>query len=254
MRRKEPRTAMSLVPVTFAVILVEGTIAAGLYLSGVASPSAAASSTISSSSTTSSSTGFTHTTSSVSSTTTPIIVGGGASSGEIGPPPIITILFGAPTIDHPTTTEVPAYTMLWTSWKLNSTMTIDGVQSDIDCLPSSWGSNLMIAVYVDGKLAGNSTYPIAPNYGGPNATTIDAPENYNIIGGIPGNYTQPAGAVISMAILSNASVDPHFNSGSVTTYEVTLPPGSGFPTQLPTPTTTISDSAVEIWALDETQQ
>ena len=114
--------------------------------------------------------------------------------GEIGPPPIITILFGAPTIDHPTTTAVPADTMLWTSWTLNSTMTIDGVQSDIEALPSSWGSNLMIAVYVDGKLAGNSTYVIAPNYGGLDTAIIDAPENNAIPGGIMGNAAQPAGA------------------------------------------------------------
>jgi hypothetical protein len=250
MERKS-RRGLSFGAVALFAIIVVGTVAAGAYLYGVASPSAAASSTVSS---TSSSTGFAnvtssmvsaHTTSSHNGTITVTSTGSSGSFILIGSGGTPSVLFGATQVGN-VTRPVPAYTLVWTSWKLNTTMTIGQVEADVLVTPSSVNSTITIAVYIDGSLASNAsdyTYAIAPNYG-----ALNEPANMAIFAGIPANRTQPAGTVISLAVLSTATVYPHFNIGTVPTYEATLSPGSGMPTELPSPTSTVS-STVEIWAV-----
>lgn len=258
MERKS-RSGLSLGAVALFAILVVGTVAAGAYLYGVASPSAAASSTASS--TSFSSTGFTHVTSSMASTHTTSFVSNGSTavtstsaSTATFPQPITNehFAFGAQVDAKNSTTEtIPASTIAWTSWRLNATTNVDGADSVFLQAPVNDNSTVTIALYTNGKLAGNETYPIytpqTPPGSKANSSAIITVE---LLTAMILNRSTPAGAVISLAVLSPTPITLYLNDRlGVPTYEASVASGSFPPTVLPSPSSSLPDT-VEIYAVN----
>ena len=161
----------------------------------------------------------------------------------------MNFLFGAPDVGN-TTANITADTLVWTSWTLNSTEQIGGVEGAIVIPASGVNSTITCAIYIDGRLAGNETYQIGPVYG-LGGGIISHAQEVAVFAGIPSNQTQPAGTVISMAVLSPTQILPKFNSATgVQTNEATLNGGSWLPARLPSPSSTIP-STMEIWAYNE---
>jgi hypothetical protein len=233
--------------VAIAVVAVVAA-SVGIFLFGVIP----AISTTSSASQTTTNTVLNHSTSSHTGTTGTVISGTNDTLSEIGSPPKIHILFGAPQSGN-ITENIPANTLLWTSWILNSTTQIGGVQTSVVVPPSGINSTVTCAIFIDGRLAGNSTDHIGPVYGLDGVSLSDKSQSVNIFVGIPSNETQPAGTIISMAVYSPTSIAPRFTSGlGVATSEASLGLGSSLPLQLPPATSSIA-STMQIWAYYETQ-
>jgi hypothetical protein len=256
-----------------AVVIIGAAAASAIFFAGIlnanvssSSPSStsitgsATSSVSSTSSSTVSSTGFTDVTSSMASTHTTSFVSSGstavtstsASTVTFPQPTTELFAFGAEVNAKNSTTEtVPASTIAWTSWTLNATTNVFGANSVFLQAPVNDNSSVTIALYTNGKLAGNETYPIytpqTPPGSKANSSAIIAVEFLTVM---ILNRTAPAGAVISLAVLSPTPITLYFNDRlGVPTYEASVASGSFPPTVLPSPSSSLPDTA-EIYAVN----
>jgi hypothetical protein len=166
----------------------------------------------------------------------------------VGPQSVIKFLFGAPDTDNATTETVPANTLIWTSWIVNSTTSL-AAQGTIGVSTQYVNSSFSVAIYVNGMLAGNQTYTLYPS-SSPAFSTGFVKEGADV--GIPTRMEPiPAGAVVSFAVLASIPLGPSFDTGiGVQTNEASINAGSGFPQQLPQSTSTIP-STLQMFAYTE---
>lgn len=158
-----------------------------------------------------------------------------------------TVLFGADG-NLNETVNLPAYTLIWTSWRLNSTEVIGGIEASVIGPYSAENATITFGVYIDGILGGQSTETVGPVMSLGGQTTLHEPQGISMITGIAANKTQPAGAVITFALIASAGIAPNVNkNGTTPAYEATLPNGSMMPSELPSSTSSIA-YPIQAWA------
>jgi hypothetical protein len=251
-----PRLAISYGLTALVAIIIVGA-AAGIYFLSNSSPfvltSSATSSTMSSSIQSSTSVTLTHITSSQASThmtsshtgtvTTTATSASSASQtsvSRIGNEPTQEFVFGEESAQNDTTQVIPANTMVWTTWTINSTVQVNAAETGILVTPQSVNSTITAATYINGKLDDYESYSVTPSTEPTNKTqyvdqlvTVYAPFK---------NQTIPAGSVVSLVFLTPVQVTAYLSNGSIGhhTNEASLIVGSIPPAQLPSPTSTVS--------------
>jgi hypothetical protein len=246
------RMAVSQAVVALVAVVLVGA-AAGLYLLSGGSPSIATSTSTSSSTTKV----LTHSTTSVASTlstsyhsgTTTITASQTTTSSTIPPPPPPNpVLFGVQIEPGAISNTIPADTLVWTTWTMNSSAGIGWVTTAFAVSAQNANSYVVAAYYINGRLASNLTTAVTPFSMGNGSSTSGGTMYVNVPSA--SNHALPAGTVVSLAIFSPDPVKAYFNdTAGVQTNEATLSPGSGLPAQLPSSTSPMP-STLEIWATE----
>jgi hypothetical protein len=257
------RSALSSALAVLVAVVVVGA-AAGIYFFSSASPSVIASST----STSSSFQASTHITSShsgtetvtVSPTTTTSVpthitsvhsgtetvtasqtvtsTTSGVVVSQAGPP---TLVFGIAGTGGNVTVNIPANTLTWTSWVTNTTLTGPVEQTLFEITPQNVNSTLTMAVYVNGVLAGNTSYtvpPAAPPPPGHTASGSDFEAEYST--GVGGQTVIPAGSTVSIAVLCSTPLAAYSVNGGQS-FEAS---STSIPAQLPSSPTTVTGTVL----------
>jgi hypothetical protein len=163
----------------------------------------------------------------------------GPSPGNQSPPPV---LFGVANEAHVTTQTLPADTLAWTSWALNSSASIGVFEGEFFCPGEAVNSTITIGLYANGELVASQNASAAGKFSSSGGSIL-------ITSPLSSARTFSAGTVIALAVVAPVSIDQYVTTAIVglQTKEAALNSGSGVPEQLPSPTSTIS-GAIQMWA------
>jgi hypothetical protein len=260
--RRGTRSAISRVLTALLTLTLIGVVVAGLVIVNSPSGSNASSTPTTSSFVTSSATPMTSTTSAnlihitTSLASTHITVQEGASgttitsSGEstnsaIGNYPSQNTVFGDQLTSNYTLEVIPADTLVWTSWTLNSTVVVNAAVIPILEPPQNANFNVTAATYVNGQLVDYETYQFPPS--------ANVSQSISLLAPMGGPKTVTTGSTVSIAFLTPLSVSEYFDptATGVQTNEATVSGDSSLipPSTLPSATSTLSLTAY-MWAFN----
>jgi hypothetical protein len=223
MSSRKARRGASRIALGVSAILLVGTAVTGLYLLGLASPAAVSSSTSSSIPT--------HTTSSHSGTLTSTL-NQTASYSSLSATSVRTILGDAPQnilagVCGPssrsyTTELLPADTLVWTSYTINTTEYLDSATVSILATTQNYNTTVAALFYLNGSLEASGGSPIPS----PAIINGSSPTIYNVGASVTINSTVAAGSQVSLALWSPTPIKVIVNliSPQTYTYSVTSLP------------------------------
>ena len=157
------------------------------------------------------------------------------------PGPSHTVLFGVPNGVNVTTQILPADTLAWTSWTLNSSASLGILEGQFFCPAGAVNSTITIGLYANGGLVASDNASVASKLSSSGGSLL-------ITRPLSSAMTSSAGTIIGLAVIAPVPIDQYVatvNLG-VPTKEATLTSGSGVPGQLPSPTSTISET-MQMW-------
>jgi hypothetical protein len=169
-----------------------------------------------------------------------ITISVGPSPGP-SPGPSSTVLFGVPNGVNVTTQILPADTLAWTSWTLNSSASIGILEGQFFCPAGAVNSTIAIGLYANGGLVASDNASVASKLSSSGGSVL-------ITSPLSSAMTFSAGTVIGLAVIAPVPIDQYVATVDlgVPTKEATLNSGSGVPGQLPSPTSTISET-MQMW-------
>lgn len=137
-------------------------------------------------------------------------------------------LFGIiPQPINATTETIPADALTWTSWTMSNSTRINGAGTQFPMSPQNYGSNITVAIYINGTLVTRTTYTISPPLLANSTTTVSGFEMS--VTALMVSTTVGRGTVVSLSVLCQTSLTAYV-SDTGRSYES---PSVSLPTQLP---------------------
>ena len=146
------------------------------------------------------------------------------------------ILFGvrAVPLQESNTSVIPSDTLVWSTYSVSNSVFVLGAQTQIRVMPENYGSNLSLAVYLDGNLLSSQTYTIQKPMPPPSHNGSSIPSNATIQAAfsLPISTNVSSGSHLSLAIFCQSPVTIYTSNSTSSSRSSII---ASVPSELPSP-------------------